>query len=208
MGLRDGTALDVRYSDGRREPLGLARWTGPARGADATLVTRARGPVLDIGCGPGRLVAAFAANGLAALGIDVAPAAVGLARTAGGHALQRSVFDDVPLAGRWQCAVLADGNIGIGGDPVRLLRRTGELLAPGGHVLVELALPGTGLRLERIRLETGQDRGSWFPWATVAADAIEAPAASAGLAIVDRWTARDDPADPLSTRWFAVLGAA
>ena len=35
----------------------------------------------------------------------------------------RDVFDPLPGEGRWETALLADGNIGIGGDPVALLRR-------------------------------------------------------------------------------------
>src|SRR5204863_7462240 len=80
-------------------------------------------PVLDVGCGPGRLVVGLARRGAVALGVDPAPAAVALARGRGAAVLQRSVFDPLPGHGRWRTIVLADGNIGIGGDPVRLLRR-------------------------------------------------------------------------------------
>ncbi|MCA1720551.1 MAG: class I SAM-dependent methyltransferase [Actinobacteria bacterium] len=181
----------------------LARWSGPARGADDSLLARVTGPALDIGCGPGRLVAALAARGVPALGIDIAPAAVGLTRRAGGRALQLSVFDEVPDAGRWGCAVLADGNIGIGGDPVRLLRRSAELLAAGGQVLVELAAPRSGSRAVQVRLEDADgNAGAWFPWAHVAADALAPLALQAGLRVVEAWC---EPAvgDPL--RWFAAL---
>ena len=39
--------------------------------------------------------------------------------------------------------LLADGNIGIGGDPGRLLDRCRDLLGPDGDVIVELEPPGT-----------------------------------------------------------------
>ena len=35
----------------------------------------------------------------------------------------QSVFDAVPDAGLWRCALLLDGSIGIGGDPEALLQR-------------------------------------------------------------------------------------
>lgn len=202
-GLR-GAAVRIRYSDGTSVPLDVARWHGPARGADASLLERIDGSALDIGCGPGRLVAALAARGVTALGIDIAPLAVGLARRAGGRALRLSVFDEIPGAGTWSYAVLADGNIGIGGDPVRLLRRVADLLAPAGSVLVELDAPSFGARLERVRLEADGSVGDWFPWARVAADALAPIAASAGLAVLEQWTAPDPPA-VRSTRWFAAL---
>jgi SAM-dependent methyltransferase len=204
-GLRGNAAVVVRYSDGRSHPLDVGRWHGPARGADRSLLTRVDGSALDIGCGPGRLVAALAQRGIYALGIDIAPAAVGLTRQAGGRALQLSVFDDIP--GSWDVAVLADGNIGIGGDPVRLLRRVAELLAPAGRVLVELDPPRSGAGTEQMRLEDADGRaGAWFPWAHVAADAIAPVAEAAGLRVVEEWTAPDQPT-PVS-RWFAALAKA
>lgn len=204
-GLRSGGDVAVRHSDGRRVPLGMDRWHGPARGADVGLLARAEGPVLDVGCGPGRLAAALTARGVDALGIDVAQAAVGLTHLAGGHALQRNVFGDVPGAGGWKSVVLADGNVGIGGDPVRLLRRVGELLSPDGRVLVELDGPDAGLRVEQVRLESGETRGTWFSWAYVGGLALAATAFEAGLSVIERWSACDIAGDPSTLRWFAVL---
>ena len=204
-GLRIGSAVGARYRSGALIPLDVERWQGPARGADETLLQRASGHTLDIGCGPGRLVAALTARGIPSLGIDIAPAAVGLTRRAGARALQLSVFDQVPGAASWDCAVLADGNIGIGGDPSRLLRRVGELLTTGGRVLVELDAPGTGLRLEDVRLEDADGRtGDWFAWAHVAADLIAEVAASAGMTVCAEWSAPEPPIDG-QTRWFAEL---
>ena len=94
-----------------------------------------------MGSGPGRLTIALAERGIPALGIDVAPAAVRLTRTSGALALPRDVFGRVPGTGRWMTVLLADGSIGIGGDPVVLLRRIAELLAPAGQALVEIQPP-------------------------------------------------------------------
>ena len=201
-----GQQLTVHFGDGQAESLALPRWHGAARGADDSLLGAIDGPALDIGCGPGRLVAALAVRGVPALGIDVAPAAVRLTRRAGGRAMLRSVFDHVPGAGTWSFAVLADGNIGIGGDPERLLRRTAELVAQGGRVLVELDRPGSGVRLRQAQLRDGFGAtGAWFPWASVGVDAVEPVAASAGLGLVTTWSACDDDVDGGSRRWFAEL---
>jgi ubiquinone/menaquinone biosynthesis C-methylase UbiE len=42
----------------------------------------AAGPVADVGCGPGRVAAFLASRGLDAVGVDVSPAMVAIARTA------------------------------------------------------------------------------------------------------------------------------
>ena len=51
------------------------------------------------------------------LGVDISRTAVARVRQAGASALHRSVFDPLPGQGRWGTALLADGNIGIGGLP-------------------------------------------------------------------------------------------
>jgi len=93
--------------------------------------------------------------------------------------------------------ILADGNIGIGGDPAALLRRAAELLAPKGRALVELEPPGSPLRREQVRLCHDGLSSAWFPWAFVGADHIEDVARDAGLGEVETWT--------VEGRWFASV---
>jgi SAM-dependent methyltransferase len=184
---------------GRRDALSpaLGRWCGEVDAVDLALLARAEGPVLDVGCGPGRLVAELARRGRSALGVDVAAAAVRLTTSAGGAAVRRSVFDRLPGEGLWGAVLLADGNVGIGGDPVVLLRRCRALALPTGRVLVELEAPGTGCTTVRTRLERGADVTPWFDWAHVGVDAVTRPAAAAGLRLQDTWCA--------GSRWFASL---
>ena len=66
------------------------------------------------------------------------PEAIWQTRDRGVSAILRNVFERVPAEGRWETVLLADGNLGIGGDPVRLLRRMAQLLAPGGRVVADL----------------------------------------------------------------------
>ena len=189
----------LRYDDGRQVLLDLPRWTQAADAADAALLERCAGPALDLGCGPGRLTRALVARGVECLGVDVAPVAVALARTGGTPVLHASAFDAVLDDTRWATVLLADGNIGIGGDPVALLARCRRLLAPGGRVLVELDPPsGPASGPVQVRVESSSGRtSSWFPWAHVAAGDAGAVARSAGLALGDVWQA--------SGRWFAEL---
>ncbi|MGA8848028.1 MAG: SAM-dependent methyltransferase, partial [Nocardioides sp.] len=94
-------------------------------------------------------------------------------------------------------ALLADGNVGIGGDPVTLLRRVRELLDPRGRIVVELAAPGAGLHSTWAELHCGEIRSRPFRWSVVGTDAIEGVAAEAGLALTESHTD--------GRRWCAVL---
>lgn len=166
--------------------LPTAAWLRDADTVDEAILRLCHGPTLDIGCGPGRMAHALARQGQLALGIDLVPDAVRLSLGRGAATLLRDVFDPIPGEGRWQTALLADGNIGIGGDPVALLARVRELLAASGRVVVELAPSGVGVRTRHVRLETDLGRSDPFPWTQVGTDAIAAVAAAAGLRPIAR----------------------
>ncbi|GGS69989.1 class I SAM-dependent methyltransferase [Streptomyces cinerochromogenes] len=138
--LRTGRGpLFLRRTDGWLLPLEVERWCARADAVDRAVLDRCEGAVLDVGCGPGRLVAELAARGRTVLGIDVSAAAVDHTVRTGGQALRRSVFDPLPGEGRWGTVLLMDGNIGIGGDPRALLDRVARLLRPGGLLIAETA---------------------------------------------------------------------
>jgi len=188
----------IRSRAGATRPLAVDDWCAPASSDERRLLASLPGPVLDLGCGPGRLVLALCELGIAALGVDASPRAVDLARALGAATLERSVFDALPGEGRWPTVLLFDGNVGIGGDPATLLRRVGELLAPHGRAFVEVEPPGAASHATQARLERGGDVSIWFPWAWVGADTIDDLADRAGLARVE-WRM-------IGARWFAVLG--
>jgi SAM-dependent methyltransferase len=175
------------------------RWVSGVTDADRSVLDRAREPVIDIGCGPGRLVIALAERGITTLGIDVTPRAVEHARARGATVMARSVFERVPAAGRWASALLLDGNLGIGGDPIALLTRVAGLVRHDGIVLVELDPPGTDGAPKVVRLDIGTARGPWFALARVAADELDDLAAATALDVTERWSC--------DHRWFASLRA-
>jgi SAM-dependent methyltransferase len=191
-----GEIAEIEYVDGTRGALEAARWFEPIDG-DEDLLGRCSSPTLDIGSGPGRLTVALARRGVHALGIDITPRAVALTRRAGGFALLRDVFDEVPGSGHWATALLADGNIGIGGHPQVLLRRVRQLIRPGGTVLAEVASPGTRSRVDRVRMRRGPIAGEWFAWATVSVSDIRRVARASGFPEVECRTTHG--------RWFASL---
>lgn len=188
-----GRATVLEHDNGTTTQLQVRRWFADPDDLDARLVRRCRGSTLDVGCGPGRFVRALALRGVPVLGIDTSPEAVRLTTGPGCRAMLGSVFDDVPDEGQWQHVLLADGNIGIGGNPVELLGRVRALLRQGGTALIETGAPGTGLRTGSARLR----RGPWFPWAELDTDTLRRLGEAAGFALI--WTAQD------RHRWFAEL---
>lgn len=194
-------ATRLRARDGAVLRLDTERWHGEATVAEMSVLAGVMGPVIDVGCGPGRFVVGLARRGVVALGIDPVPGAVHAARRRGACVLQRSVFDPLPGERRWRTALLMDGNVGIGGDPVRLLSRCRALVAPSGTIVVELHPPGTGERHHRARLERGSVMGPWFEWAEVGVDAID------GIAMAARVRVERIDRSALEGRWFARLVA-
>lgn len=167
----------IVLDDGSWTTHDLSRWVADADAVDQRLLDRVvKAPALDLACGPGRLTATLAARGVPALGVDLSAAALAVAAQRGAPALRRDVFGQLPGEGRWRTVLLADGNIGIGGDPGRLLARIARLVAPGGAALVEVAAADVD-RHGAARLVDAEGRiSSAFPWAEVGAPALLAVA--------------------------------
>ncbi len=172
-------------------------WCRDADGADQALLDLCQGSTLDIGCGPGRLTIALAQRGEGVLGIDIVHEAVGQTRMRGGAAQLCDVFRETPGEGQWGTALLADGNIGIGGDPIVLLARARELLSPGGRVVVEVEAPGVSLQTMWATLQCGEATSRPFRWAVLGIDDVDEVAAHAGLVVTAR--------ERVGHRWAVVL---
>jgi trans-aconitate methyltransferase len=187
----------LRRADGSALPSRAHHWLGPLTVEDDAVLARAVPPVLDVGCGPGRHVLALAERGILALGIDVTPAALNIARRRGAPVLARSVFERIPGAGRWASVLLLDGNVGISGDPTTLLARVASLLSLRGTMLVEVEPPGDRESSELVRLDIDGAEGPWFAFTPVGPTDLRAYAAAAGLQLEDLWRA--------GSRWFGTL---
>lgn len=204
--LRRGAARVVDRR-GAEVPMHLHRWIAPAEHGDHDLLARCEGSTLDVGCGPGRMVAALAQRGVLAMGIDISPLAVELTQQRGGTAICRDVYADVPGAGRWNHLLLADGNIGIGGDPVRLLSRCRDLIASDGTVLLDVKHWGYGFERHDVRFELEGAQSDWFAWSWVGLDALAVIASAAGFRVSACWPAhvQDPTAGSEHEGWQAEL---
>lgn len=200
--LRDESAVLYLRGSAGPEPesatMDAGRWSADADSTDLELLTGVAGPVLDIGCGPGRMVRAALDLGLSAMGVDVSATAVRIAAAAGLTVLNCSVFSPMPLEGGWGTALLLDGNVGIGGDVRALLARCAELLADDGVLVVEVSPDPDRDHAFEGTLEDSQGRQSAvFPWAEIGLTPLRARADEAGLVVVQDWSS--------DGRWFARL---
>ena len=179
-----GVPCRVLGLDGGPTELPVHEWTRAADPHDDALLAECVGDTLDVGCGPGRLAQRLAeGRDRRVLGIDVVPEAVAQTRARGVAALQGSVFDPVPREGRWHTALLA---------------RLGEVLAPDGRVVVELAAPGVRSTTRWARLELAGTTSRPFRWSVVGVDGVLGLARATGWAVTTR-----APFAP--QRWLAVL---
>lgn len=177
--------------------LDLRTWARAIDSAERSLLAALAGPVLDVGCGPGRLVAALTERGVAALGIDIAPIATELAMNDDAPILGYSVFERLPGEGRWPTVLLFDGNIGIGGDPMRLLTRIRDLLATGGTAIVEVAAPWVDSQRGRAEIELTRGCRTLIDWAVLSSADVAALSTRAELHL--------ESVREVEGRWFAWL---
>jgi SAM-dependent methyltransferase len=183
----------IRHDDGDIRVLPAHRWLGArclTNGGsvdaldevfDEAVTQMCTGPTIELGCGPGRLVARLFERGIPALGIDRSATAIRLAGRGGAPALLGDVFEPLPGIGRWQTVLLVDGNVGLGGDPRRILGRAAELLRRGGRCVAEFDADDIGICTRWVRLESAGDVGPWFRWASVGVDSAATLAAQVGL---------------------------
>jgi len=192
------TPIDLRSPTGQTlARMDAAQWFGDPRPGDETVLDACAGATLDVGCGPGRLVSALALRGVPALGIDISEEAIMHAHRRGAAARLCDVFSDVPDTGWWAHVLLIDGNIGIGGTPVHLLRQCVKLLRAKGTLIAEVGAPGSRTWRRRVQLHHDGACTPPFPWAAVAIDDLAPLAARAGLAVLEHWS--------VANRWFTRL---
>ncbi|MEJ8278895.1 class I SAM-dependent methyltransferase [Pseudonocardia spirodelae] len=180
-----GTPSRLLCDDGTEVALDVDRWSDPAGGCDDWLLRHCTGPTLDLGCGPGRLLVALAARGVAALGVDGSAVSRTHCRRRGVSMIHADLYGPLPGEHSWSHVLLADGNIGIGGDPAALLARAARLLVAGGTVLVEADPRPEHAWRGTARVVCGARAGEPLPWAVQGAVPLAVTAGRAGLRVTD-----------------------
>jgi SAM-dependent methyltransferase len=112
---------------------------------------RTGGPLLELGCGTGRLLVPLASAGYEVTGVDLSPEMLRIARAkaeAAGVAqrvtLVQGDYADAPLAGTYRLACVMMNtflHLTTQSDQLRALRHWWERLAPGGLLLVDIFNP-------------------------------------------------------------------
>ena len=185
-----GSSVRCDALDQRVLPLEAVRWSGCADGVDQLVVSRCRGPVLDLGCGPGRMLQALNESGVPALGVDMSAVAVQGVRSRGAIAIQARLAERLPAEGRWGTVLLMDGNIGIGGDVGALLQRCRALLAPGGAIIIEVDPRRAWYQTRQVRLTADASGCSTeLTWTRTGAAAVKRLAGPLDLLVVEEWIA-------------------
>lgn len=88
----------------------IRRWPAP----ESRAMRFARGRVLDVGCGPGRVALHLQSRGLPVTAIDLSPLAIRVAKARGLHDARVMALDDIgPRLGRFDTVVMLGNNFGL-----------------------------------------------------------------------------------------------
>ena len=195
---------------------GIRRWPKTERRA----IRLARGRVLDVGCGAGRVALHLQERGHEVVAIDVSPLAVDVSRRRGVRDVRElSVTQVSRTLGSFDTIVMLGNNFGLMGSARRapwLLRRLRSITSDGARILAESVDPyrtENPQHLEyqgrnrargrmpgqlRIRLRHGHYKTPWFDYLLVNADEMAQLARSGG------WTLRE-VIDESETVYVGVL---
>ncbi len=108
----------------------------------------ARGRIVDVGCGAGRVALYLQQRGFDVVGLDTSPLAIRAARLLGvKQTLRLSIDSLAPGIGAFDTIILFGNNFGIFGTPEHLreaLRTWASRTAPGARILAESTSPYWG----------------------------------------------------------------
>jgi SAM-dependent methyltransferase len=148
-GVTDATGHNTRISDGKELYAGVG-FKGLVQGQVENVLWaldnpahRRTGRLLELGCGPGFLLAALERElpGWEVLGIDPSPVSVEQAAERGVTVLE-GTLDSITPDGRFEAFVVM-GNFQLHYDPAATLRRLAELAVPGARLYLDSKNPRT-----------------------------------------------------------------
>lgn len=160
-------------------------WLMEADDFEQSLLLGLKGSLLDIGCGPGRMLFAAETQGIRAYGIDSSSQAAHRAQSRGAVVFHQSIFATVPGEGGYNSLLLLDGNIGIGGNPANLLQRLFDVAAPGATLFVETdPVMNNVAQYQAVLIDAAGRSSEVFDWARLGADALHRLGAEIGWHLV------------------------
>lgn len=194
------------------------RWASHQR----AVVDRARGRVLDVGCGAGRFCLALQERGHPVVGIDASPGAVEACRRRGVQDVRPVALEEVDTSlGTFDTVVMMGNNFGLFGSPAGLrsgLERLASVTAPDALLYAEAVDPHATtdphhLRYHRANRDAGRLAGQlririrYMGWASPWFDLLLVSAEELDTLLADtRWTLVDTiPAEAGPVR-VVVLG--
>jgi SAM-dependent methyltransferase len=189
-----------------------ARYFQPLDDADSELdrqvLRRARGRVLDVGCGVGRHSLHLYQLGYDVRGLEVSPGAVAACLRRGLDVVNGSVFDPPPGLGLFSTFLLMGNNLGLLADPLQaahLLESLARLASPNAIVLAEGIDPyctddpqhllyhsynrdlGRAPGQVRMRVWDGAVATEWFEWWQLSLDELKETLFGSGWTVQHVW---------------------
>ncbi|MSU51725.1 MAG: class I SAM-dependent methyltransferase [Opitutus sp.] len=132
----------IYYGERRRRFPGpvewLQSWLYGRRAGWVTRVAGRAGTVLDVGCGPGHLLARFRALGWATVGTEATPAATAIPREKYGLDVRAGELGGLKFSGASFDAVVSWHTLEHMRDPLDVLDEFTRLLKPGGLLFVSV----------------------------------------------------------------------
>ena len=190
---KSGT-VTIERDDGHRDRGGVRSLFHPYRRWPSTErqgIKGARGRVLDVGCGAGRVALYLQRKGLDVVGIDASPEAVECARLRGVRDARRMDARHLDFPRRsFDTLVMFGNNFGLCGGfdaTRRFLREARRITRPRGRLIASTRTPGSWIDahakyvkmnvrrgrppgLIRLRIEYEGVTGTWFPLLFVSPD--------------------------------------
>jgi SAM-dependent methyltransferase len=125
------------------------------------------GRILDLGCGPGRDIVAFQADGHEVIGLDATPAFVVMAHQAGGGEVWQQNFLNLDLPEQFFDGIFANASLlhVPQTDMLRVLQNLYRSLVAGGAIMMSLARGNGEGFVDRL---TGQRYTSYWEYETIA----------------------------------------
>jgi SAM-dependent methyltransferase len=125
------------------------------------------GRILDFGCGPGRDIVAFQAEGHEAIGLDATPAFVEMAKQAGSGEVWQQNFLNLDLPEQFFDGIFANASLihVPQSEMLRVLQDLYQSLVPGGAIAMSLARGDGEGYADRL---TGQRYTSFWEYGTIA----------------------------------------